>query len=312
MPPQPAGPVLTEGGTSGTSTGTASGRDFFALPRQMRALTCWGSSSMAYGRAEEGTPLTVRLSDRLALALAPATVANHAVGATLSVHTMLQRGLETPRATPAAETTGRVRIALEPGIGAVDGIEFPADIAGVDGQVRTLDGAWTFEPQDPSAVTPAGTLTSHLGAQAAGSRQLLWIGKNNIRDTATVLAHTQAIWDAADVPEEDSLVLGQWATPADPVGSDTGEALAAVNAEQASRYDRHFLDLAGAFADPAALSRGPVAPLRIMEQAATHDALAQGITPPALVGSDDIHLNGWGNLFVLDLLLQRMKELGWL
>ncbi|EWS80981.1 hypothetical protein BF93_01050 [Brachybacterium phenoliresistens] len=309
MPPNPAGPVPSEGGTS---IGTSAASDFFSLPRDTRALTCWGSSSMAFGRADEGTPLTARLSDRLALALAPAPVANHAVGATLSIHSLLQRGLETPTATPASSGAGTVRIALDPEIPPRAGIEFPADIAGVAGRVTCSASAWSFTPEDPAAATPTGILTSHLGAESAGSRHLLWIGKNNIRDVQGVLAHTQAMWDAADSPAEDTLVLGQWPTPSDPHGSDTGDALRAVNAEQASRYGDRFLDIAGALADPEALSRGPVAALRLMEQGGTHDAIAQGIAPPELMGSDDIHLNGWGNLFVLDLLLQRMKELRWL
>src|SRR5690606_41828835 len=134
-----------------------------------------------------------RLSALLPHAPAPAPLTNHAVGATISVHSLLQRGLETPQATPAQDAPGTVRIALEPQIPPRDGLAFPADVAGVPGRVTCSATAWSFTPDDPAAHTPAGTLTSHLGAQSAGSRHLLWIGKNNIRDTVGVLGHTQAM-----------------------------------------------------------------------------------------------------------------------
>ena len=60
------------------------------------------------------------------------------------------------------------------------------------------------------------------------------------------------------------------------------------------------------------LTSAPIAHLQLMEQGSTHDALAQGVTPPLLVAEDHIHLNGWGNLLVSWAIGQRMRELRWI
>ncbi|WP_245822354.1 hypothetical protein [Brachybacterium avium] len=84
------------------------------------------------------------------------------------------------------------------------------------------------------------------------------------------------------------------AHPHDPVGSATAEAVDAVNEEQQRRYGDHFLDLAGLLTTEDGLCCPPLAPLRLLEQATTQEALAQRIVPAGLRAPDDIHLNGWG------------------
>src|SRR5690625_8032924 len=101
--------------------------------------------------------------------------------------------------------------------------------------------------------------------------------KNNILDTTAVLAHTQRMWDAAEAPETDTLVLGHWPTEFDAAGSPTGQALSTVNAEQRDRYGDHFLDLQELLTGQAGLTCAPIAPLRLLEQGSTQDALDRGV-----------------------------------
>lgn len=278
---------------------------YFAPPQQGLAL--WGSSSMRDGMPDQGTPLPVRFADRLA-PLFP-TVLQQAVGGTVSGHCLLQRGLRDAAVTVATDSRAPaadgVPVTVE-GLGPCLGFRLPGELEGVGGVLTATWEQWTFTPGDPAAAVRSGRFRSMLPAHLAGLRHVLWTGKNNILDVDQVLADVEELYE--DAP---SLVLGHWSTPSDPVGSDTGEAVAAVNAAQQKAYGVHFVDLGGALRDPDVLSRPVVAPLRLMEQGSTHEALGRGITPPLLVADDDVHLNGWGNLLVLDLLVERLRKLGW-
>lgn len=278
---------------------------YFAPPRQGLAL--WGSSSMRDGMPDQGTPLPVRFADRL-VPLFP-TVLQRAVGGTVTGHCLLERGLRDAAVTVATDSraprSGGVPVSVE-GLGPCLGFRLPGVLEGVDGVLSATWEQWTFTPEDPDADLRSGTFRSTLPAQLADLHHVLWIGKNNILDVDQVLADVEELYD--DAP---SLVLGQWSTPNDPTGSDTGKAVAAVNAAQQEAYGERFLDLGGALRDPDVLQRPVVAALRIMEQGGTHDALARGTTPPLLVAADEVHLNGWGNLLVLDLMVERLRGLGW-
>lgn len=312
-PAAPAAPLPAGGPPS--PTGTEASRRLLAPDGEARALTLWGSSSMSSEGGAAATPLAVRIHEHLALAAAPAVVHAYGVGATRSKHTLLMRGLDTPQlhilGGPAAGT-GQVPVSLDSGLSPVGTLRVPGDLAGAPGVLDGSGGSWGFLPDDPTGPLTDGAFRSALGTVAQGSRQVLWMGKNNILDISGVLEDTQRMWDAAADPARDTLVLGQWPTPHDPVGSETAEAVAAVNEEQQRRYGDHFLDLGGLLTSEAGLSCPPLAPLRLLEQATTQDALAQGIVPASLRAPDDIHLNGWGNLAVSWAIVRRMRELRWL
>lgn len=318
-PPQPAAMAapaapLPAGGTRAI-TGSEASRRLLSPAPDPRPLTLWGSSSMSSERGDESTPLTVRIHEHLALAAAPAAVHAHGVGATRSEHTLLMRGLDTPRVqrldAPAAGT-GRVRVGLESGLTPAGLLRIPGTVDEVSGLLDGSSGEWFFLPEDPAQVIGDGVFRSALAADAAGSRQVLWMGKNNILDVAGVLEDTQRMWDAAADPAHDTLVLGQWPTVFDPIGSATAEALAAVNEEQQRRYGEHFLDLCSLLTTEEGLDCPPLAPLQLLDQASTHAALAQQIVPEALHAQDGLHLNGWGNLAMSWAIVRRMRELRWL
>ncbi|MFC7464043.1 hypothetical protein [Brachybacterium sp. GCM10030252] len=312
VPAAPAAPLPAKPHQS--APGTEASRHLLA-PETTRPLTLWGSSSMSSERGYEGTPLTVRIHEHLALAAAPASVHCFGVGATRSPHTLLMRGLDTPRlacvGSPEAGT-GRVRAELDSGLAPAGPLRIPGTVDGVPGELDGSSGTWFFTPEDPASPVADGVFTSSLAEVAAGSRQVLWMGKNNILDVDGVLEDTQRMWDAADDPEHDTLVLGQWPTAYDPVGSDTAEAVLAVNEEQQRRYGDHFLDLATLLTSAEGLCCPPLAPLSLLEQAGTQGALEMHVAPPELRAPDGIHLNGWGNLAVSWAILQRMRELQWL
>ncbi|WP_114853990.1 hypothetical protein [Brachybacterium sp. YJGR34] len=313
VPAAPAAP-LPAGGAEGPP-GTEASRRLLAPALEPRPLTLWGSSSMSSEGGANATPLPVRLHEHLALALAPAPVHAYGVGATRSGHTLLMRGLDTPRlrrlADPSPED-GRVPVALDSGLAPAGPIRIPGAVDGAPGALDGSSGSWFFVPEDPASTGGEGIFTSSLARRTEDSRQVLWTGKNNILEVAQVLEDTQRLWDAAPDPAQDTLVLGHWPTPFDPIGSETAEAVAAVNEEQSRRYGRHFLDLAALLTGEEGLCCAPLAPLRLLEQAATHDALAEGVVPAALRAPDDIHLNGWGNLAVTWAIVHRMRELRWL
>lgn len=306
--------------------GTAASRRLLNPEHAARPITLWGSSSMSSEGGEESTPLPIRIHDHLSLAAAPAPVHAFGVGATKSVHTVLMRGLLTPtvipEGTPPSGSTA-FPVRLDPGPAPQGPLRIPgtitpgsdsdaADGRPVPGLLDGSTGSWFFTPDDSAQRPVRGTFSSALAAVAEGSRQVLWMGKNNILETDRVLADTQLMWDAAADPEHDTLVLGQWPTDADPIGSATGDALREVNAEQQERYGDHFLDLLPLLVDERGLRCTSLAPLRVLEQASTHEALERGVVPPVLVAADGIHLNGWGNLAVSWAIVQRMRELGWL
>lgn len=310
--------------------GTDASRRLLAPADDTRPITLWGSSSMSSEGGDEGTPLPIRIHEHLALAAAPAVVHPFGVGATKSAHALLMRGLEQPHLTPdvAADGPGSTgeatdpadgtdaptatAVHLEPALPPQGPLRCPGDVDGVAGILDGTSGTWRFMADDPAAVLTPGTFRSALTAVADSSRQVLWLGKNNILEVEAVLEHTQRMWDATAHPAEDSLVLGHWPTFNDAAGSSTGEALAKVNREQAARYGDHFVDLQHLLTSEEGLTSAPIAHLQLMEQGSTHDALAQGVTPPLLVAEDHIHLNGWGNLLVSWAIEQRMRELRWI
>ena len=315
MPPQqPAAPAAPAAPRSPV-TGTAASRSLFAPPEAARPISLWGSSSMSSEGGQESTPVPIRIHDHLTLAAHPAVVHAFGVGATTSRHTVLMRGLDTPVASPASSPdpgTGAVEVTLDSGLAPAGPIRVPGTIGAVAGELDGSSGRWIFTPSDPTQQVEAETFTSALAETARGSRQVLWMGKNNILDVEGVLEDTQRMWDATDDPEHDTLVLGQWPTEHDPVGSATANALAAVNAEQRSRYGAHFLDLGALLTQQEGLGCSPLAPLDVLAQGSTQESLALEVVPPILVASDAIHLNGWGNLAVNWAIIHRMRELRWL
>ena len=312
-PTKPAAPP--HGADPSARTGTDATRRFFAHPASARPLTLWGSSSMSSEGGAEGTPIAVRIHEHLALANAPSAVHAFGVGATRSPHTLLLRGIARPQLIPAPAQAGRpgaVAVTLDSGLAPAGPIRCTGDIDGLPGELDGRTGTWVFTPSDPHAVVVPGRFTSSLGSTFSGARQVLWMGKNNILQVENVLADIDAMVQAAPDPQHDTLVLGHWATHNDPVGSAHGDALRTVNQQLARRYGDYFLGIEDVLTTENALCCAPIAPLRILEQGPTHDALSRGIVPPALIASDGIHLNGWGNLAVCAAIVNRMRELRWL
>ena len=312
MPQHAAAPAAPSSPAPG-STGTEASRWLLHPESSAPALTLWGSSSMSSEGGAEATAVPVRIHEHLALAAAPAAVHPYGVGATRSPHTLLQRGLDSPALRPGGDPepgTGRRAVTLDSELRPAGPLRIPGRVDGVEGILDGSSGDWFFVPTDPADEITGGTFTSSLAEIAEGSRQVLWMGKNNIRDVEAVLEHTARMAEAAG--DGDTLVLGHWCTENDPIGSETGAAVAEVNAAYAESYGDHFLDVQQLLTGEEGLASSPLAPLSLLEQSTTHDALDRAIVPPLLVASDEIHLNGWGNLALSWALARRMQELRWL
>ncbi len=309
--PQPAAPQPGSPRQESLAPGTAVAQRFFTGSAQQRPLCLWGSSSMSSEGGAEGTPLAVRIHEHLTLANAPQPVHAYGVGATRSQHTLLMRGLLTPevRIRHRDRSSGAAELSLG-NLAPAGPIRFPGSIDGIAGILDGSKGRWLFTPRQSTAELPHhGTFTSDLVKVAEGARHLVWMGKNNIMNVDQVLEDTHTMWKAAP---DDTLVMGHWPTIHDAIGSPAERAMQKVNTELAKRYKERFLDVRAALASEDGLQQRPVAPLRLMEQADTHLALDQGVVPPGLVASDEIHLNGWGNLAVSAAIVRRMRELRWL
>ena len=221
----------------------------------------------------EATAVPVRIHEHLALAAAPAAVHPYGVGATRSPHTLLQRGLDSPALRPEGDPepgTGRRAVTLDSELRPAGPLRIPGRVDGVEGILDGSSGDWFFVPTDPADEITGGTFTSSLAEIAEGSRQVLWMGKNNIRDVEAVLEHTARMAEAAG--DGDTLVLGHWCTENDPIGSETGAAVAEVNSPYAESYGDHFLYLQQLLTCDEGLASCR-SPLSLLEQSTTHDAL---------------------------------------
>lgn len=315
MPQHAAAPAAPAAPSSPTpaSTGTEASRRLLHPESEAPALTLWGSSSMSSEGGDEATAVPVRIHEHLALAAAPAPVHPFGVGATWSRHTLLQRGLDTPTLLPRGGPepgTSRLEVTLDSDLAPSGPIRVPGRVDRVQGILDGSTGTWYFTPTNPAEAVDGGVFASSLAEIAEGSRQVLWMGKNNIRDVEGVLEHTARMVEAA--APGDSLVLGHWCTEHDEAGSETGAAVGAVNAELARTHGDRFLDVQHLLTAEEGLDSTPLAPLQLLEQGATHEALARAVVPPMLVASDGIHLNGWGNLVLSWAIVRRMQELRWL
>lgn len=327
-PPQPAAPAGPAApllaAPSATVTGTETSRRLLHPETRARPLTLWGSSSMRSEGGAEATALPVRIHEHLALSAAPAAVHAFGVGATRSPHTLLMRGLDTPALEVLGGPepgSGRIAVALDSGLEPNGPLRVPGTAGGVDGMLDGSSGSWYFVPSDPegpdgadadvAAEALAGAaFTSALAEIAQGARQMLWMGKNNIRDVDGVLADTRRMSEAA--APGDTLVLGHWCTERDPQGSASGTAVATVNTALAEEHGDRFLDVQELLTGEEGLTCSPLAPLQLLDQGTTQDALGRAVAPPLLVAADGIHLNGWGNLAVSWAIVRRMRELQWL
>lgn len=296
-------------------TGTEISRRFFSPPGSSRPITLWGSSSMSSEGGGEGTPLAVRIDEHLSLSNNPAPVHAFGIGATRSEHMLLLRGLSTPQVrvlAGARQADGASQVELADGMTPSGPLRCRGTLGEVPGTLDGSSGTWWFRPDDAAADVADGRFISAHWDVAQGSRQVLWMGKNNILDVDGVLADIASMYEAADNPEHDNLILGHWATENDPVGSDTATALHHVNTQLAARYGRAFLDVNAELTTPEGLTSTALRPVRVLEHATTAEALDRGVVPPVLVADDQIHLNGWGNLAVCSALVRRMQELRWL
>ena len=315
MPQHAAAPAAPAAPFSPSSalTGTEASRRLLHPESGTPALTLWGSSSMSSEGGDEATAVPVRIHEHLALAAAPAPVHPFGVGASWSRHTLLQRGLDTPTLISRGDPepgTSRLEVTLDSDLAPSGPIRVPGRVDDVDGILDGSSGTWYFTPSDPADAVTGGVFVSSLAEIAEGSRQVLWMGKNNIRDVEGVLEHTARMAEAA--APGDTLVLGHWCTEHDEAGSATGAAVAEVNAGLAEAHGDHFLDVQHLLTGEEGLASSPLAPLQLLEQGTTHDALARAVVPPLLIASDGIHLNGWGNLVLSWAIVRRMQELRWL
>lgn len=294
--------------------GTESSRSFFAPAQAPRPLALWGSSSLRSEGGGDGAPLKILIHEHLAVANAPAVIHEHAVSAIRSEHSLLMRGLLELEAVVDAADRGRpgpATITFRIGFNPAGRLRIPGTLGDIPGLLANRKGSWLFTPDDESVTVADGVFRSSLGDATKDARHILWMGKNNIRDEQAVLDHTHMMWEAA--AEGDTLVMGHWATVHDAKGSRSGDAVRRVNEEMARRYGRQYVDVQAELTVPQKLAAcAAIAPLRILEQASTQEALDQEIVPPALISRDDIHLNGWGNLAVCAALVRRMRELRWL
>src|SRR5690625_524238 len=208
-PAAPGAPSPAE--LPGPLTGGEASRRLLSSGGPSRPITLWGSSSISSEGGDAATPVPIRIHEHLILAAAPATVHAYGVGATTSAHTLLMRGLDRPVATPSSspETdTGTVTITLDSGLSPAGPLRIPGTLGEVPGHLDGSSGSWRFTPEDGQQKVTARPFVSALAETAASSRQVLWMGKNNILDTTAVLAHTQRMWDAAEAPETDTLCWG--------------------------------------------------------------------------------------------------------
>lgn len=306
-------------------TGTAASRRVLATPHWDEGIALWGSSSMAGGLGDQGTPIPEYIHDLLALALSPRPVHRHGYGRHTSHHTMIVRGAVQPEiALPAGYDGGRVRVEVDTTARPVLEFAVPGTVGGRRGTLTSDGSSWFFEA-DSSAARGTGTadgaaargggagdrFVSAYAAQCERSRHVVWTGKNNITEVDTVCAHVDAIRAMGRTPD-DTIVLGQWATQHDPKGSDTLAALTEVNDRQRARYGDRFLDVQRLLTTAEGLASAPVAELGLLDRSATKADLARGTVPAAICGDDGKHLNGWGNLIVGAALLARMRRIGWL
>ena len=230
MPQHAAAPAAPSSPAPG-STGTEASRRLLHPESSAPALTLWGSSSMSSEGGAEATAVPVRIHEHLALAAAPAAVHPFGVGATRSPHTLLQRGLVSPALRPEGGPepgTGRRAVTLDSELRPAGPLRIPGRVDGVEGILDGSSGDWFFVPTDPADEITGGTFTSSLAEIAEGSRQVLWMGKNNIRDVEAVLEHTARM--ARRLATRTPSCSASRCTENDPIGSETGAAVAEVNA----------------------------------------------------------------------------------
>ncbi|GAB2542626.1 hypothetical protein [Brachybacterium huguangmaarense] len=292
-------------------TGSSAGRSAFAVPAATSSFALWGSSSMAGGLGDQGSPVPTYVHDLLVLAASPLPVHRHALGGTTSGYARIARGAASPVVMPTGSSGGPVPVQVRTPCPPTRGIAIPGTVGTVHGTLRADGTAWTFEA-DGQAAVPTGAFLSDWAGETHDSRHIVWTGKNNVTEVDRVLDDVEATRASARDPESDVLVLGMWAAAADVRGSATRTAIAEIVDHQRYAYGARFLDVQELLTGEAGLRSEAVAPLGLLEREDVRRDIAAGIVPSALVGADGKHLNGWGNLVVGTALLERARELAWL
>lgn len=128
---------------------------------------------------------------------------------------------------------------------------------------------------------------------------ILWMGRNNFADPATVEADIAAAVRALGTEPFVVLSICNGAYPDEVLGTPKYEAIRALNAELARQYPAHFLDVRLAVVE----AYDPAQPDDVRDH-------AQGLTPTSL-REDPLHLNAAGNHVVAAEVARFLVARGW-
>lgn len=286
------------------------------MPNNLLAL--WGSSSMASNYSDVGPSAPYSIADNLRPYF-PNMLTEGALGAFSSRHSALVRGALMPRVTfpsgriPAQE----VRVGVDPAaeIWAHGWLRVHGTINGVPGTLRG-DGSAFWFASDVGARGVDGNFVSDYRTSLPGdTRHIFWIGKNNIRASAMVMSDLAEMWRLSPSGWDNSMVLGQWATPGEPPGSLSRRYVENLNDWQRIKYGNRFLDIQTLLTTSWGLSCPNVASWNILGDRNAADQARRGIVPDVLMASTDpgrMHLNALGYRIVTWAIVEKMNELGWL
>ena len=275
-------------------------------------LECSGDSLTASTGVD--WPVT-RLAIRLGM-----TVVNRGISGQGAADIITRQGGLRPRVTlsgnqiPASASPVAVT-AIDPAkgwrISGTGSFGFAGTIAGVAGSLahNLVTDAWTFTPTSAPgsavAVPPGTPFISSLVGRNPTAHLVLWCGRNNVSDLATVRDLIGlAIERGIETQVRRYLIVGVTNGTTEGVGTSNHTAIVKHNSLLKARYGQFFLDIRRGLIDRGLTLAG------LTPTAGDVTDIAADRIPGQLM-ADSLHMNSLGYLAVSELIAEKLLQLGW-
>lgn len=259
-------------------------------------IACWGDSLTASGWPEQ-----------LAALMPLRTVYNGGVGGDTSTHIATRQGGNVMRITVAGDeipVAGGVAITAAVGGGIQNNRSITGTLSGVAGTLaRDGSGNYSFTRATAGAATKIEPVTAFLsdGGGKLGDTVVLWLGRNNYADTATVKADVAACIAALTYAQKRFVVMGVInGNYASEFKNQSGwTIMTQLNSDLLALYPRNFIDIRAKLVR----SYNPAIPQDVTD-------FNNDIVPGSL-RTDSIHLTTAGKAIVAQAVNDFLTLKGW-
>ncbi len=275
----------------------------FCSINESKGMVTWGDSMTVGAGATAGNDYPARLSALMAAGGGGVLLSNKGIGGQISTSIAARQGgvvtelTLTGNQVDAAGTTAVTARNVSPltsqGQQAINGV-----LVGVDGTLNRLVGDdYTFTRAVDGSDVPCPAMSDFLVETGEDRSQLsiIWVGKNNQNQAATVTSDAQAMVAFLDGAPKQYLIVSVTNGGDEGIGTQEYDDIEATNAALLAAFPDNYVDLRGFL-------------VSLYDPEAPQDVIDFGLdTVPDSLRSDNVHLNDAGYQFVANFLYAQLQ-----